>query len=161
MKSSEVKKIVDELIDQGISTREQYMSAVPLIFEMRKAVKGAKDWLAILVDREKQLSELAAGYAIDHKTALDEPLSTDKDGIESGSVEIDGEDYRLTLSLGHAERISGGNLTQQFLKGLPKGWTTSKLELVQGALAGTSPDELARYDLKRDTKRVWSISAKC
>lgn len=157
MKASEVKKQADALLEQGITTKEQYRQAVPMIFAMQKAVKSAKEWLAVLNDRLKALSEGAATYAVDHASALDEPLSPDKDGIESGSVEIDGETYRLTLSLDAPTRISGGNFTQGYLADLPKGFTASKLTLKASALAGMSPDELARYDLKRDIKRVWSI----
>ena len=83
---------------------------------------------------------------------------TDKDGIESGTVEIDGTTYRLTLSLDAPKRISGGNFTQGYLADLPKGFTASKLTLKASALAGMSPDELARYDLKRDIKRAWTLA---
>ena len=159
MKSSEVKKAVDAVLETGVNTKEQYRRAVPLIFEMLKAIKGAKEWLAVLTDRLEKLSDLSAAYAIDHKNGLDSPLSTDKDGIESGAVEIDGVVYRLTLSLDRPERISGGNMTQDFLAKLPKGFAASKLALKVSALEGMSPDELARYDLKRDIKRVWSIPA--
>ena len=159
MKASEVKKAGDAILEDGVSTKEQYLRAVPMIFEMRNAIKSAKEWLAILNERHNQLSELAAGYAIDHAKALDEPLATVKDGIESGTVEIGGETYRLTISPDAPKRISGGNLTQGFLADLPKDWVKTKLVLHQGALEGTSPDELARYDLKRDMKRVWSVPA--
>lgn len=158
MKSSELKKIADSLLEQGITTKEAYRQAVPLVFDLEDAIKETRKWIAMLNDCLKQLSEGAATYAIDHATALDEPLSAEKDGIQSGSVEIDGETYRLTLSLGDPTRMSGGNLTQDFLKGLPKSWVGSKLTLKQGALSGTSPEQLAKYDLKRDMKRVWSLA---
>lgn len=157
MKASEVKKMVDELLEQGVRTKDQYLKAVPMLFEMKNAIKGAKDWLEVLNDRYRELSESAATYAIDHATALDRPLSAAKDGIESGEVDIGGGTYRLTLSLDAPKRISGGNLTQGFLEGLPQEFTQKKLSLLTSALEGMSPDELARYDLKRDVKRVWSI----
>ena len=157
MKSSELKKIVGNLLEQGIGTKDAYRQAVPLVFEMEKAITDTKEWLAILKDSHDRLSEGAASYAIDHATALDEPLSADKDGIESGTVEIEGETYRLTLSKDAPTRISGGNFTQGFLADLPKNLTAQKLTLKTSALEGMSPDELARYDLKRDVKRVWSI----
>ena len=158
MKASDLKKECDALLEQGITTKEQYLKAVPMIFELRKAIKGVKDWMTILADRLNQLSEGAAYYAIDHATALDEPLSTLKDGIESGTVEIGGETYRLTLSRDDAERISGGNFTQEFLKKLPKDWVVSKLVLKQSALSDASSEDMAKHDLKRDVKRIWSIS---
>ena len=158
MKSSEVKKAVDALLECGVRTKEQYREAVPMLFEMVKAIKSAKDWLAVLNDKYSELSEAAATYAIDHASALDEPLSVKKDGIESGTVEIGGETYRLTLSLDAPKRISGGNLTQGFLEELPKEFVKSRLSLSASAFDGMSPDEMARYDLKRDVKRVWSYA---
>ena len=157
-KSSELKKQVDELLDQGVTSKEKFRAALPMMSELRASIASTKEWLVLLQGREKLLSEAAATYAVDHATALDQPLAPVKDGIESGSITIDGVEYGLTLSLDKAKRLSGGNFTKSFLEGLPKEFTASELKLVQSSLAGLSADELARYDLKRDLKRVWSIA---
>ena len=159
MNAKEAKKAAEALLEQGIGTKEQYLKAVPMVFEMEKAVKGAKDWLSLLKEVGRRLGECAAAYTVDHATALDEPLSEAKDGVRSGTVEIDGREYRLTLSLDAARRISGGSLTQGFLSRLPAEWTAEKLELKQSALRGVGAEELAQHDLHRDVKRVWSIAA--
>ncbi len=158
MKSQDAKKAAEALLEQGVGTKDQYLKAVPMVFEMQRAIKSTRDWLSLLLDVGKQLSEAAAAYAVDHATALDEPLAERKQGVRSGTVDIGGKTYRLTLSLDDAKRMSGGNLTQEFLARLPAEWTAEKLELKQSALKGMSAEELAQHDLHRDVKRVWSVA---
>jgi hypothetical protein len=74
-------------------------------------------------------------------------------------VEIGGTTYRLTVSPDRIRRLDGGNMTQQFLKGLPEGWTKAKLTLVEGAFKDLDAEELARHALCRETKREWSVAA--
>lgn len=157
MTAKQVKEKVDAILENGVNTKESYLEAVPAIFEMDEAIKSAKEWVAKLVELRETLSEKAATYAIDHVTALDEPLAEVKTGIQSGTVDIDGETYRLTISNGDAKRISGGSFTQKFLAGLPDGWTKTKLALVQSALSGATAEDLAKHDMYRPVKRVWSI----
>ena len=52
-----------------------------------------------------------------------------------------------------------GTLTQEFLAGLPDGWTKSKLALVEGAFRGVDAEEMAKHDLRREIKREWSVAA--
>ena len=76
MKATELKKMVDALLDEGgVKKMEQYRSAVPTLFEMDEAIANAKDWVKKLVESRNALSESAAAYAIDHPTALDEPIT--------------------------------------------------------------------------------------
>lgn len=158
MKATELKKMVDALLDEGgVKKMEQYRSAVPTLFEMDEAIANAKDWVKKLVESRNALSESAAAYAIDHPTALDEPITVDKEGIQSGMVDIDGIEYRLTISSEAPKRISGGNMTKEFLKSLPAEWTQSKLALAVSALKGLATEELEKHDLYRPVKRVWSI----
>ena len=56
-------------------------------------------------------------------------------------------------------RLGGGTLTQEFLAGLPDGWTKSKLALVEGAFRGVDAEEMAKHDLRREIKREWSQAA--
>ena len=158
MKSQDAKKAAEALLEQGVGTKDQYLKAVPMVFEMQRAIKSTRDWLSLLVDVGRQLGEAAAAYALDHATALDEPLAERRQGVRSGTVDIGGKTYRLTLSLDDAKRMSGGNLTQEFLARLPSEWTAEKLELKQSALKGMSAEELAQHDLHRDVKRVWSVA---
>ena len=159
MKPSEIKKQADALIENGVQRMESYRAAVPLVFALRGAAATVKQFAKALDDSANELSRQAAAYAEDHPTALDTPLAEVKDGVLNGTVEIDGTTYRLTISPDKIKRLDGGSLTQQFLKGLPEGWTKAKLTLVDGAFKGLGAEELARHDLCRETKREWSVAA--
>ena len=54
------------------------------------------------------------------------------------------------------QSISGANFTQDFLKRLPEAWCKSSLKLNVGALADVDEKTLAKHDIKRDVKGVWS-----
>lgn len=146
-----------KLLESGIDNRERFREAVKRHFRLLWMAKGVMGFAKILANTAKGLGEAAAAYAVDHKTALDvEALSELKTGILNGVVEIDGSKYRLTISRGDPVRIDGGNITQEFLMGLPKAWSESKLELYKSALAKVTEDELREKGLERALKRVWS-----
>ena len=159
MKPSEIKKQADALIDSGVQRMESYRAAVPLVFALRGAAATVKQFAKALDDSANELSRQAAAYAEEHPTALDTPLAEARDGVLNGTVEIGGVTYRLTVSPDKIKRLDGGNMTQSFLAGLPEGWTSSRLALVEGAFKGLGAEELARHDLRRETKREWSVAA--
>ena len=160
MNAKEAKKLADSLLEKGVSTKETFLEAVPALFELEDAIRNVKDWVAKLNETYTLLSDKAAAYAIDHVTALDEPLAEAKDGIVSGTVDIAEKLYRLTISKDSPKRISGGTLTQGFLSKLPTGWTNQKLSLSATALQHRTSEELEKHDLYRPIKRVWSIAKK-
>ena len=160
MNASEVLKMADALLENGgIGTRERFLQALPLLFTLKEAAAGKRKFAKALDDCADELSRQAAGYAEDHVTALDAPLAEARDGIRSGTVEIGGDTYRLTVSPDKIKRLDGGSLTQGFLEGLPEGWTSSKLTLVEGAFKGVDAEEMARHGLRREIKREWSVAA--
>ena len=132
---------------------------MPLVFALRGAAATVRQFAKALEASADELSRQAAGYAEEHPTALDTPLSEARDGVRNGTVEIGGTTYRLTVSPDRIRRLDGGNMTQQFLKGLPEGWTKAKLTLVEGAFKDLDAEELARHALCRETKREWSVAA--
>ena len=85
-------------ISGGVKNRENYENALRLAFEVADRAKLLAESAKAFREQAVQLSELAASYAQEHETALDEPLAERKDGIISGSVTIGGLVYRLTLS---------------------------------------------------------------
>ena len=159
MNATQTKKYVEAILENGVTTRERYLEAVPALFAMDKAIASAKDWIDKLKALRDGLSARVSDYAVDHATALDEPVTADKDGISSGTVEIGGVKYRLTVSSGDFVRKSGGNLTKEFLSRLPKDWTkaVTKLQLDKASLKGKTADELEAEDLFCPVKRVWSV----
>ena len=158
MKPSELLKQATAILEDGVKTRDAYRAAVPLIFDLREQAKSLGALVKSLRDAADDIGEGAAAYAIDHATALDAPLAQWKDGIERGTVEIDGRTYALTISDGDVRRISGGNLTQGFLAGLPDDWTAKRLELRKSALRDATADELEGHDLLREKDRDWSLA---
>lgn len=143
-------------ISGGVKNRENYENALRLAFEVADRAKLLAESAKAFREQAVQLSELAASYAQEHETALDEPLAERKDGIISGSVTIGGLVYRLTLSKDEFKRISGANLTQGFLQELPRGWTKQKLELNKSKLNGITDADLAEHDLVRPGKALWT-----
>ena len=83
----------------------------------------------------------------------------ERTGVESGTVSVEGVKYRLTVSLGKFRRASGDNLTMDFLKALPEGWTREKRELNEGALSKLGASELLSQDLVRERKNEWSLAS--
>ena len=153
----ELKKQAEALLEQGVGTKEAYKAALPLLFEVRDAAANASNFAKLLKCLADELSEKAAAYAIDHPTAFTEPLSDYREGMQRGVFESDdGVNYALTISKGDVKRVTGGNLTQAFLAGLPKGWTKPKLEANKDAIKKETADELAKHDLYCEPKRTWS-----
>ena len=121
--------------------------------------RKSRELIKKLSDLAGELSDSAAAYAIDHKSALDEPLADAKDGIKSGVAVVGDVRYRLTISQGAPKRISGGTLTQGFLAELPKAWTKQKLALHVSGMKNATAEELAEHDLQRETVRAWSVAS--
>lgn len=155
--AKELQARAEKLLSASVATRATYEEAIPLIFALADKAKSISNYAKILKALAESLSSRAADYAVDHATALDSPLATVKTDIESGEVTIDGTLYRLTISPDEPKRIDGGNMTQDFLKSLPKEWTAAKLSLKKSAVASVSADELEKHNLRREKKRVWSL----
>ena len=154
----ELKKQAEALLEQGIGTKDAYKAALPLLFQVRDAAANASAFGKLLKGLAEEISEKAAAYAIDHPTALTTPLSDYREGMQRGVFETDGGvNYALTISKGDVKRVTGGNLTQEFLAGLPKGWTKQKLEANKDAMKKESAEELAKHDLYCVPKPSWSL----
>ena len=119
-----LSKEANDLIAAGITTRERFEAA--LLFEVRGAASGLRLFAKNLEEQSRQICRAAAAYAKDHKTVLPDGLCEVREGIQSGEAEVDGVVYRLTVSPGAFKRISGDNVTQSFLGGLPKKWSMTK-----------------------------------
>ena len=158
-KGKDLAEEAKALIKNGVTNREAFMAAVPLVVECLDKAKSFNKFVRNLNDAAAKLGALAAEYAKSHPTALDNELHTERDGIISGLVMINEVNYRLTLSKGDPKRESGDNLTAKFLGSLPPAWTKSKLELSVTALNDLEVTDtlLADYDLVRPEKVAWSV----
>ena len=155
----QLKERADLLTMNGITTRETYFEALPLLFSIRQAAASIKAFAKALEASAETLSEGAAAYAKDHTTALDEPLHEAAKGKTVGTVVIGTNRYTLTLTDGPLKRESGDNLTEDFLKGLPKGWTKIKHELDVTSInqQDVDKDDLFKHGLIRTEKRAWTM----
>ena len=159
--AKELRKAADEIILGRVNNRERYEMALKMVFETRERAKLLANAAKAFNAQADRIGELAAAYAQEHETALDEPLREEKDGVVAGSVTVDGITYRLTLTRDKLKRISGANMTAEFLASLPRAWTKAKRELDTAAIneAGVTDADLAEHDLVRPGKAVWSQKA--
>ena len=144
------------IVKNGVENRAQFDEAMSLYGELVCQAAKAAAASKLLGELVKGLGALTAEYAIGHKAVFTEPLTEIKDGVRNGIVEVNETQYRLTVSLGDPKRISGANMTQEFLKRLPEGWCKSSLKLNVGALADVDEKTLAKHDIKRDEVGKWS-----
>ena len=155
-----VQDLIDNagsIIENGVENRAQFDEAMTLYGDLVREAARAVAASKLLGELVKGLGALTAEYAIGHKAVFTEPLTEIKDGVKNGIVEVGETQYRLTVSLGDPKRISGSNMTQDFLKRLPEAWCKSSLKLNVGALADVDEKTLAKHDIKRDEKGVWSL----
>lgn len=148
----------DELIEKGIKTRETYVEALPLMMSMRQAAISLKAYARNLDEHADVLSEATAAYAMEHVTALDEPLHEASGKKQCGSITIDDGVYTLTITPGPIKRTNGDNMTNDFLKRLPATWIKTKPELDVTGInrLGVSEEVLFKHGLLRVEKRAWT-----
>ena len=155
MKVQELIDNAGSIIENGVENRAQFDEAMSLYGELVCQAAKAAAASKLLGELVKGLGALTAEYAIGHKTVFTEPLTEIKDGVRNGVVDVDGKQYRLTVSLGKPKRVSGANMTQDFLKRLPESWCSSSLKLNVGALADVDEKTLAKHDLERKEVGKW------
>lgn len=156
MKVQELIDNAGSIVENGVENRAQFDEAMSLYGELVCQAAKAAAASKLLGELVRGVGALTAEYAFSHKTVFTEPLTEIKDGVRNGVVDVSGKQYRLTVSLGDPKRISGANFTQDFLKRLPEAWCKSSLKLNVGALADVDEKTLAKHDIKRDEKGVWS-----
>ena len=146
-----------QVAKNGVSVMEDFKKSLPWLDTLDSEIAQLKSHISILADIREVIADSAATYAETHTTALDEPLTEVFDGTRNGSVAMGGKTFRLTVSRGPAKRASGDNMTQAFLKKLPKDWVKSKLVASHETISSQSDDILKKYGLVRPVKRVWTV----
>ena len=143
----------------GVANREQLRSAVPALVALQNAERSMRLRLKETQAVIQSLSEACSKYAHEHpEYVFDQTFSVSPIGVESGDLEIDGRTYHFTHGFdGYVRTEPSETLTQEFLKGLPEGWTKSRLSLDTTALnkAKPSDDDLAEFGLMRKVKESW------
>lgn len=158
--AKELKIRAVEIAGGTIGNKESFREAVKLAVQIEAMRKKLMTNYRYFGDLLKQLNLKTSNYAIETKTALaDDPLHAVNAGLQQGSF-IDGDQkFTLSLSGGDFKRISGDNMTQDFLGELPEGWAAAKLMLDTAFLKGQGFDaeKLAKYDLCQETARRWTM----
>ena len=96
--AKELRKEAEAVILGKVTNRESYELALKMVFETLERAKLLTDAAKAFKHQAERIGELAAAYAQEHETALDEPLHEEKDGVMSGAVTVEGVTYRLTLT---------------------------------------------------------------
>ena len=153
------ESIVGSSYDKPILKESVFREAVPAAIELERAAKGALQWARMVSSMAKAVSDAASLYAIDHPEKMDEPLSDERTGVQTGYVTIDGKTYHLAVSKGEPKRINGANMTQEFLEKLPTGWQKSVVKTLpdKDYLMTLSASELAKKGIFFDPKYAWRV----
>ncbi len=142
-----------------VNNKEKLLAAVPTLVELQKSAKIAEERLKETKAVIDALSKECSAYAHEHpEYVCDDTFSVSPIGVESGDIEIDGTKYHFSYGFeGYTRSDPAEKMTQDFLKGLPKGWAKSKLSLDTTAInkAKPSEDELGEAGLERKVKCAW------
>ena len=158
--AKELKIRAAEIAGGQISNKESFHEAVKLAIQIEAMRKNLMTNYRYFGDLLKQLNLKTSNYAIETKTALaDDPLHTEREGLTQGSFIEGDQKFTLSLSPGDFKRISGDNMTQGFLGGLPDGWAAAKMMLDTAFLKEQKFDAetLAKHDLCQETARRWTM----
>ena len=154
-----LREKAEELVRGGIGNRAQLLAAVPALVRLQSAVKMAKARLAETKKVEEELCRVCSEYAHAHPDhVFGESFSVSPIGVESGDVTIDERCYHFSYGFdGYVRSDAAQTLSQDFLAGLPAGWTKSRLELDKTAVNRLKPseEELASVGLERKVKSGW------
>ena len=161
-RASELVQQAEKLLEDGITRSESYCAALLKMAEIRKRLVSLKSLVKGLENAARRLSDTAAEYAMNRKTAVEggKGLTEYKPNVMRGKIIIDEKVFTLTVSPGPLKRVNGDNMTQDFLRSLPTSWIREIAELDTDTIKrmGVSDAELVEHDLIRLEKRVWAIS---
>lgn len=158
--SKTIKAEALELLSSaGVTTSEKFCAGVPLLAQMDDQLLSLRLAVKEMQNLRNQLCEGLSDYADSHAKALDTPLKTVKNDVEEGLVTIDCTTYRYTRSFDGLARPSGDNMTQIFLKSLPKEWQREKVELNTQYIGNNdvSDEDLLVHGLMWKRKRDFKV----
>lgn len=146
-----------ELLANGIKTQMTCDESLKYYFRLRQIV-NALLFAARRYGKTVAALEAAAGkYANAHPKYV--TLGDFAEGVRRGHRETQFGKVRLSVSDGTIKRKGGENLTADFLSGLPKDWTKTRLELDLTAIDRLDVSEkvLNKNGLCRVPNYTWSI----
>ena len=150
---------IEALNEEGITSREKLITALPYLIDFAAEVKVARKSLAECQKAMEALSNACAEYALAHESVFDDALDHSAVGVLSGDITIDDVVYHLAQGYEKPKRTEEGEkLSQDFLDDLPANWTRQKIELDISAInrLKVSAETLAEHGLYRPVKNEWS-----
>ena len=163
-KPSAIVEDAENMMAVGVKSPEDLAAALPLYTELVAAQRSLGAFAKKLGETAEALSELCSAYAtrapktaFARGKALVEEKAGQRGGVVDAGAYVEGAGkYRFAESRTKRVRVSGDNFTQEFLAGLPDGWTAPKLEIDKSALKDKSDEELFAEDIARQDVRKWT-----
>jgi len=153
----QLRENAEEKILLGVSNKAALFEAVPLLIELQEAVESASKTAKRCKEIASTLSDACSKYALDHQSLFDDGLVLVGKGVRNGDLTIDETTYHFTSGYDSPKRIDGDALSQEFLDGLPEGWTKTKFVLDTTGINRLKIDDkaLAEAGLYRPEKNEW------
>jgi len=147
----------EALIADGITNKQELYKALPVLIDLQEACVSANKTVKRCKEIAAELSEACSRYALDHQSVFDEGLVLIGKGVRNGELTIDETTYHFASGYGSPKRLDGDALSQDFLGGLPEGWTKAKLELDTTGINRLKVDDktLEEEGLYRPEKNEW------
>ena len=156
-----LRETAEAMLEAGISNKQQLLAAVPAVVALQDATRRLGYTLNAAKDVVRRLVEACSDYAHEHpEHVFDETFSVTPVGVESGDLAIEGRIYHYSRGVdGFVRTEPGVLLTQEFIRGLPEGWTKEKAELDLAGIKSAAPDAetLEAAGLRRKIKCCWSL----
>jgi len=153
----QLREAAEAALESGVGTKGALLSTVPLLVEFQEAVESANKTAKRCKEVAAELSAACSKYALDHQSVFDEGLVLVGKGVRNGDLTIEETTYHFASGYGSPKRLDGDALSQDFLGGLPEGWTKTKLELDTTGInrLKVEDEELGRAGLYRPEKNEW------
>jgi len=125
----QLREAAEAALETRVGSKAALLTAVPLLVEFQEAIDSANKTAKRCREVAARLSEACSEYALKNQKIFDEGLVLIGKGVKNGDLTVDGTTYHFTSGYGSPRRIDGDVLNQDFLGGLPEGWTKTEFKL--------------------------------
>jgi len=153
----QLREAAEAHVEAGVANKAALLEAVPLLVEFQDALDNANKMAKRCKEVVTNLSEACSAYVLEHPKVLDEGLVLIGKGVKNGDLTIGDTTYHFSSGYDKPKRIDGDALSQEFLGGLPEGWTVMKLSLDTTGINRQKVDDAALESagLYRPAKNEW------
>jgi len=153
----QLREEAEALIADSITNKQALHKALPVLIDLQEACANASKTAKRCKEIAAELSEACSKYALGHESVFDEGLVLIGKGVRNGELTIDETTYHFASGYASPKRLDGDALSQDFLGGLPEGWTKAKLELDTTGINRLKVEDeaLKEAGLYRPEKNEW------